>query len=159
MDHVDRILAQWRSARPGLDVSPMAVIGRLSRAAAVVDARLAETFASHGIDAGTFDVLATLARQGEPFRITPAELAADAMITSSAVAQRLNRLDRLGLVVREPNPDDGRGKFVRLTDAGRELLDRVLPDHLATEREILAPLTAGERSALAGLLSKLAGEG
>ncbi|MDQ1126611.1 DNA-binding MarR family transcriptional regulator [Microbacterium sp. SORGH_AS 505] len=159
MDHVDRILAQWRTARPGLDVSPMAVIGRLSRAAAVVDGRLAETFASHGIDAGTFDVLATLARQGEPFRITPAELAADAMITSSAVAQRLNRLDRLGLVIREPNPDDGRGKFVRLTDAGRALLDAVLPDHLTTEREILAPLTAAERRTLAGLLSKLAGEG
>ncbi|MDT3345858.1 MarR family winged helix-turn-helix transcriptional regulator [Microbacterium aquilitoris] len=158
MDHVDRILSQWRTARPGLDVSPMAVIGRLSRAAAVVDARLAATFASHGIDAGTFDVLATLARQGEPFRITPAELAADAMITSSAVAQRLNRLDRLGLVVREPNPDDGRGKFVRLTDAGRELLDTVLPDHLATEREILAPLTAAERDTLAGLLSKLTSE-
>ncbi|AZS43071.1 MarR family winged helix-turn-helix transcriptional regulator [Microbacterium oleivorans] len=159
MDHVDRILAQWRRARPGLDVSPMAVIGRLGRAAAVVDARLAATFASHGIDAGTFDVLATLARQGEPFRITPAELAADAMITSSAVAQRLNRLDRLGLVVREPNPDDGRGKFVRLTDAGRELLDAVLPDHLVTEREILAPLSVEERDTLAGLLSKLAGGG
>lgn len=159
MDHVDRILAQWNRARPGLDVSPMAVIGRLGRAAAVVDARLAATFASHGIDAGTFDVLATLARQGEPFRITPAELAADAMITSSAVAQRLNRLDRLGLVVREPNPDDGRGKFVRLTDAGRELLDAVLPDHLVTEREILAPLSVEERDTLAGLLSKLAGGG
>lgn len=159
MDHVDRILAQWRRARPGLDVSPMAVIGRLGRAAAVVDARLAATFASHGIDSGTFDVLATLARQGEPFRITPAELAADAMITSSAVAQRLNRLDRLGLVVREPNPDDGRGKFVRLTDAGRELLDAVLPDHLVTEREILAPLSVEERDTLAGLLSKLAGGG
>jgi len=104
-------------------------------------------------------VLATLARQGEPFRITPAELAADAMITSSAVAQRLNRLDRLGLVIREPNPDDGRGKFVRLTDTGRELLDRVLPDHLATEREILASLTAAERDTLAGLLSKLTSEG
>lgn len=159
MDHVDRILAQWNRARPGLDVSPMAVIGRLGRAAAVVDARLAATFASHGIDSGTFDVLATLARQGETFRITPAELAADAMITSSAVAQRLNRLDRLGLVVREPNPDDGRGKFVRLTDAGRELLDAVLPDHLVTEREILAPLSAEERDTLAGLLSKLAGGG
>ncbi len=60
--------------------------------------------------------------------------------------------------MREPNPDDGRGKFVRLTDAGRELLDAVLPDHLATEREILAPLTAAERDTLAGLLSKLTSE-
>ena len=157
MDHVDRIVAQWRVERPDLDSAPMAVIGRLSRASAVVVSRLAATFARHGIDASTFDVLATLARQGPPYRITPAELAADSMITTSAVAQRLNRLDTLGLVTREPNPDDGRGKFVLLTPAGRELLDRVLPDHLATEEDLLAPLSADERNVLSQLLAKMAG--
>lgn len=156
MDHVDRILAQWRIARPDLDVTPMAVIGRLSRAAAIVDAQLASNFAAHGIDAATFDVLATLARQGPPSRVTPAELAADSMITTSAVAQRLNRLDRLGLVVREPNPDDGRGKFVRLTSAGRQLVDKVLPDHLATEETLLAKLSMDDRDTLAQLLARLA---
>lgn len=134
----------------------MAVIGRLSRASAVVDARLAATFASHGIDASTFDVLATLARQGPPYRVTPAELAANSMITTSAVAQRLNRLDKLGLVTREPNPDDGRGKFVQLTPAGHELVDKVLPDHLATEEDLLAPLSADDRNTLTQLLARLA---
>ena len=155
MDHVDRILAQWRVERPELDTTPMAVIGRLSRASASVDARLAATFAAHGIDAATFDVLATLTRQGPPYRLTPAELAADSMITSSAVAQRLNRLETLGFVTREPNPSDGRGKLVQLTAAGRALLDRVLPEHLATEEFLLAPLAAGERATLAGLLARL----
>lgn len=156
MDHVDRIVAQWRLERPDLDSTPMAVIGRLSRASAAVDARLAATFAAHDVDASTFDVLATLARQGPPYRITPAELAASSMITSSAVAQRLNRLDKLGLVTREPHPDDGRGKFVQITMAGRELLDKVLPDHLATEEAILEPLSAHDRNMLAQLLAKLA---
>jgi DNA-binding MarR family transcriptional regulator len=156
MDHVDRIVAQWRVERPDLDSTPMAVIGRLSRASAIVDARLAATFASHGIDASTFDVLATLARHGPPYRVTPAELAAHSMITTSAVAQRLNRLDKLGLVTREPNPHDGRGKFVQLTPAGRELVDKVLPDHLATEEDLLAPLSADDRNTLAQLLARLA---
>lgn len=156
MDHVDRIVEQWRLERPDLDPAPMAVFGRLSRASAAVDARLAATFATHGIDASTFDVLATLARQGAPYRITPAELAADSMITTSAVAQRLNRLDKLGFITREPHPDDGRGKFVRITTAGRELLDKVLPDHLTTEETILAPLSTDERNMLAQLLTKLA---
>ncbi|MFG6401225.1 MarR family winged helix-turn-helix transcriptional regulator [Microbacterium sp. P04] len=155
MDHVDRILSQWQSERPDLDVSPMAVIGRLSRAAAAVEARLAATFSQHGIDAATFDVLATLLRQGAPHQATPAALAAESMITSSAVAQRLNRLEALGLIAREPNPADKRGKFVRLTDAGRRLVDEVLPHHLATEEEVLAPLSARERAALAELLSRL----
>ncbi|MFP7761407.1 MarR family winged helix-turn-helix transcriptional regulator [Marisediminicola sp. LYQ85] len=156
MDAVDRIVEQWRVERPDLDPSPMVVIGRLSRASAIVDARLAATFATHGIDAATFDVLATLARQGAPYRITPAELAANSMITTSAVAQRLNRLDGLGLVTREPNPDDGRGKFVQLTAAGRTLVDAVLPDHLATEEELLSALSPDERNTLAQLLSRLA---
>lgn len=159
MDQVDRIIAQWRAERPDVDPSPMAVIGRLSRASAVADARLAATFAAHGIDAATFDVLATLARQGPPYRVTPAELAANSMVTTSAVAQRLNRLERLGLLTREPNPDDGRGKFVQLTSQGRELLDEVLPDHLATEEGLLARLSADDRNTLAQLLARLIQQG
>jgi hypothetical protein len=85
-DHVDGILAQWRRERPDLDTSPMAVIGRLSRAANAVGARLDRTFAAYDLDRGSFDVLATLLRNGPPHRLTPAGLAADAMITSAAVA-------------------------------------------------------------------------
>jgi DNA-binding MarR family transcriptional regulator len=156
MDHVDCVLEQWRTERPDLDPSPMAVIGRLSRAAAFVDASLAGTFARHGIDASTFDVLATLRRQGSPFQLAPAALATEAMVTTSAVAQRLNRLETLGLVARLPHPDDGRGKLVKLTPAGKKLVDRVLPDHLATEEALLRTLSTQERSTLAELLSRFA---
>ncbi|MEH0108495.1 MarR family transcriptional regulator [Tersicoccus sp. MR15.9] len=155
MDHLDHVLRQWQAERPDLDTSPMGVIGRLSRASAAVDARLAATFTAHGIDAATFDVLATLVRQGPPYRMSPAELAADAMITSSAVAQRLNRLERGGWIRRQPRPGDGRGKLVEITSAGRAVVDQVLPDHLATEESILEPLSAGERHQLAQLLAHL----
>jgi DNA-binding MarR family transcriptional regulator len=155
MDHVDRILEQWRAERPDLDPSPMAVVGRLARASAALTAGTDATFARHGIDASTFDVLATLRRQGSPHRLAPAELAQESMITTSAVAQRLNRLEGLGLVTRLPRPEDGRGKLVELTPAGRELVDRVLPDHLATEEALLAPLDARERRTLAELLARL----
>lgn len=154
MDHVERILSQWAEERPGLDVTPMAVIGRLARAAARVDSHLAQTFAGHGIDAGTFDVLATLRRQGAPYEISPAALAAESMITTSAVAQRLNRLEARGLIARAPNPHDGRGTLVRLTEAGSELVDRVLPDHLAAEAELLTAFDATERAQLAELLAR-----
>jgi DNA-binding MarR family transcriptional regulator len=156
MDHVDHILDQWAAERPDLDVSPMAVIGRLARAATRVDARLDATFARHGIDGGIFDVLATLTRQGHPYRITPVQLADEAMITSSAVAQRLNRLVALGLVRRLPNPEDRRSTLVELTPAGADLVARVLPDHLATEEELLGGLTADERATLAALLARVA---
>ncbi|GAA3395079.1 MarR family winged helix-turn-helix transcriptional regulator [Cryptosporangium minutisporangium] len=154
-DHVDGILAQWHRERPDLDVSPMAVIGRLSRAAVAVDARLARNFAAHGLDRASFDVLATLLRNGPPHRLTPAALAADSMITSSAVAQRLNRLEARGLVARAPNPEDGRGSLVTLTPAGKAAVEETLPDHLATEEELLADLSPAERTVLADLLARL----
>ncbi|GAA0235959.1 MarR family transcriptional regulator [Cryptosporangium japonicum] len=154
-DHVDRILAQWRRERPDLDVSPMAVIGRLSRAAAAVHGRLDRTFAAHDLDRGSFDVLATLLRNGPPHRLTPAQLAADAMITSAAVAQRLNRLESRGLVTRAPNPDDGRGSLVSLTAAGKAAVEATLPAHLATEQELLADLSPEERETLAALLARV----
>lgn len=152
---LDRIIAQWNAEKPELDVSPMAVIGRLSRAAQAVDSRLAATFAAHELDSSTFDVLATLLRSGAPHRLTPAALAHDAMISSSAVAQRLNKLEGRGLVSRMANPDDGRGTLVSLTPAGRELIEATLPDHLATEHAIIAALSKAEQAHLAALLQKL----
>lgn len=155
-DHVDRILAQWAAERPDLDVSAMAVLGRLARAARLADARLGVTFASHGLDAASFDVLATLRRNGEPFRLTPTEIQQSAMVTSSAIAQRLNRLERDGLVLRSPNAADGRGTVVSLTPAGRALIDRALPDHVANQERMLAGLTDAQRAALPTLLQALA---
>ena len=30
MDHVDRILSQWKQVRPDLDVAPMETVGRIN---------------------------------------------------------------------------------------------------------------------------------
>jgi DNA-binding MarR family transcriptional regulator len=154
-DHVDLVLGQWQAQRPDLDVSPMAVIGRLSRLARLVDAELGRTFAGHDLDRASFDVLATLRRSTPPHRLTPTELMRASMVTSGAVTQRLDRLEARGLVVRTPNEHDGRGVVVVLTDAGRELVDRVLPDHLATEDRLLSALSKEERTALAATLKQV----
>ncbi|WP_425862441.1 MarR family winged helix-turn-helix transcriptional regulator [Arthrobacter sp. TWP1-1] len=155
-DHLDRILEQWRIEKPHLDASPMAVIGRLSRASAAINSRLAITFAKHELDSSSFDVLATLLRSGTPYCLTPAVLARDSMISTSAVAQRLNKLESRSLVTRKVNPDDGRGTLVALTPAGRTLIEEALPDHLATEHAITGLLTKAEQAQLATLLQKLA---
>lgn len=155
-DHLDRILEQWRIEKPHLDVSPMAVIGRLSRASAAINARLAITFARHELDSSSFDVLATLLRSGTPYCLTPAILARDSMISTSAVAQRLNKLESRALVTRKVNPDDGRGTLVALTPAGRKLIEAALPDHVTTEHAITGVLTKAEQAQLAALLQKLA---
>ncbi len=154
-DHVDRVLEQWGRQRPDLDVSPMAVIGRLKRLSRLIDAELRRTFSAYGLDAASFDVLATLRRSEPPHRLTPAELMRAAMVTSGAITQRLDRLEERGLVTRTPSASDGRVVHVALTDEGRALIDRTLPAHVDNEDRLLAALTAAERDTLADALRNL----
>lgn len=155
MDAVDRILDQWARERPELDVSPIGVVGRLHRVGALLETGLRTLFAQHGLGNGDFDVLATLRRSGEPFRLAPGALSASMMITSGAVTKRIDRLERAGLVTRTVSVTDARGRVVGLTDEGLALVDELVERHVANEDRLLKALDAGERRHLAALLSKL----
>ncbi|MEU8892365.1 MarR family transcriptional regulator [Streptomyces sp. NPDC048442] len=154
-DHVDLVLEQWHEQRPDLDVSPMAVIGRLKRLTLLIEPVMKHTFASHGLDPASFDVLATLRRNGPDRHLTPAELMRSAMVTSGAVTQRLDRLQERGLVTRRPSPTDGRVVQVALTEKGLALIEGALPDHLATEAGLLSALPPAELAHLAESLKAL----
>ena len=62
--------------RPDLDVSPIAVIGRVSRLSRLIDRRLTENFARFGIESWMYDVLATLRRSGEPYELSAGDSSA-----------------------------------------------------------------------------------
>src|SRR3954453_19694057 len=108
-DGVDTIIEQWRAARPALDPSPIGAIGRISRPARELEARLEPVYREHGLEAGWHDVLATLRRQGPPFRLRVTDLTDALMITSSGTTKRLDRLEQAGLLARQPDPADRRG--------------------------------------------------
>src|SRR5687768_786952 len=61
-DEVDRLVAGWRRALPGLDVSPLEVLSRVSRLAKHLDRQRSAVFARHDLETWTFDVLAALRR-------------------------------------------------------------------------------------------------
>src|SRR5215468_6279975 len=136
-DAVDRITEQWNAVRPDLDVTPLGVIGRVSRLSRLVDRRLAENFARHGIENWMYDVLATLRRSGPPYELTAGELVSQSMVTTGAITNRIDRLEERGLVERA-GAADRRKVVVRLTAAGRDLVDEIVAGHMATEAEILS---------------------
>lgn len=154
-DGVDDILDQWQRERPDLDASPMGVIGRLSRLSRELERRLDPVYARYGLEAGLFDVLATLRRAGAPQRMRPSDLAQAMMLTSSGTTKRLDRLESAGLIVRRRDPDDRRGLLIELTPTGRQLVDAAVTGHVANEHRLLQALTLAERNQLAGLLRKL----
>jgi DNA-binding MarR family transcriptional regulator len=153
-DAVDLILEQWARERPDLDCSPMGIIGRISQLQREVYLAQRATFARHGLDVPSFDVLAALLRAGPPYQLTPTALMRTALVTSGAITQRLDRLEERGLITRERSDADGRAVVVTLTEAGRVALDGALPDHLETERALLEGLSEAERQQLAGLLRR-----
>ncbi|MFB7122526.1 MarR family winged helix-turn-helix transcriptional regulator [Kitasatospora sp. NPDC056273] len=154
-DTVDDIVEQWARARPELDAGPMALIGRLRRLNVRVDNALREYFTACGLDSSEFDVLATLRRSGEPYELNARALLKSAMVTSGAITNRVDRLSAKGLVERNPCPTDRRAVLVRLTPAGKELIDGALAGHVRNEERILSALDADERNRLDALLRKL----
>lgn len=154
-DRVDRYLEQWRTARPDLDPAPMGVVGRLSRAAQLLDKELRSFFTANGLQPGEFDILATLRRSGEPYCLTPGALLGSSMVTSGAITNRLDHLVAKGYVTRETDPANRRSVLITLTDAGREKVDGVVAEHLENERRLLTALTPAEQDRLANLLRKL----
>lgn len=155
-DRAQLAAEQWQQQRPDLDDFAMAVIGRLGELSQLISRdHLLPFFAEHNLQAGEFDVLATLRRSGEPYALTPTVLYESAMISSGGMTSRIDRLEKTGLVERRKHPSDRRGVLVALTPAGFELIERILTDHVANLQRILAVLDDAERRQLHGLTGKL----
>lgn len=154
-DEVDQILAAWARELPGLDVTPLASLSRISRLAKHLDRARREAFAAHDLEVWEFDVLAALHRQGRPHELSPGELIRQTLSTSGTMTNRVNRLEARGLVSRQPNADDRRGVLVRLTEDGCLRVQRALTDLLGYEQRVLAAIAPAERQELAGLLRRL----
>ncbi|WP_214402101.1 MarR family winged helix-turn-helix transcriptional regulator [Pseudonocardia lacus] len=159
MDEVDRHIEQWRVERPDLPeagLRAMGLFGRLGRLAAKVGPYIeGHLIARHELTVAEFDVLAALRRAGEPFTLTPGALARAMMLSPSATTNRLDNLERRGLVTRSLDPGNRRSMPVTLTAEGRRLVDAAVVDHVATEQELLGPLSAEQIDRVNELLGRM----
>src|SRR5690554_354056 len=155
MNRVKSAIGQWQRELPGLDLLPMEVVGYLKTSQLVTKARLEAFFKEHGLQAGEFDVLATLRRAGAPYALTPTQLFETLMVSSGGMTNRLDRLEKAGLIVRAPNPEDRRGTLVSLTEPGLVLMNRLVPLHVANEARLLSALSREGQATLGRLLGKM----
>ena len=156
MDRAEFAATQWTAERPDLNLLPMTVLGRLAEAAQVIARdHLEPVFARHGLKRGEFDVIATLRRAGIPYALTPTSLYRSTMVSSGGMTNRLDRLEKLGLIERRPNASDRRGLMVGLTAKGLTLIDELIDAHVANQEKIVGALSKAEQKALNQLLGKL----
>ncbi|WP_447754141.1 MarR family winged helix-turn-helix transcriptional regulator [Sphingopyxis fribergensis] len=155
IDDVDRFRADWARELPDLDTRGMATLGRMLRIIGRMRPPILKVMEEHGLDGGTFDVLATLRRSGPPYRMRPTEMYASMMVTSGGLTARLAKLETAGLISRPPAADDGRSLLAELTPAGFALVETVFRKDMAIETRMLSGLSEEEQQALEALLRKL----
>lgn len=110
---------------------------------------------NHKIALASYDVLVQLA-EAPAYRLRMAELADAVLISRSGLTRLVDRLQREGLVERQPDPEDARGLFTVLTVKGRSALREAAVVHLAgVSRLYLDRLTPEENAELARLMTKL----
>jgi DNA-binding MarR family transcriptional regulator len=136
-------------ARSGLKQPGVLAWLRLAR----VFSKLEHTAHAHlrcaGLSVAQFDVLAQVgAREG----CTQQELADALLVTKGNVTQLLDRMEDAGLLTRR---QEGRAKRVCLTEAGRRLRERIVPEHEAVMAGLFAPLSEEEQRRLLALLRTL----
>ena len=119
--------------------------------------RLRAERGDHGLTLTQLAAMATLHRHGA---MTPGELAAHERDRPPSMTRTVTGLENLGLVVRTPDPEDGRQVLVSLSEQGQDILraDRAQREQWLARR--LAALDPSDRATLqraAAILDRLAG--
>ncbi|MFI9406950.1 MarR family winged helix-turn-helix transcriptional regulator [Nocardia sp. NPDC052316] len=154
-DSVAAAMDQWSRQRPDIDFWPIGVVGRLMRLSRMWDKEIKDFLAEHGLEPGEFDVLSTLRRSGAPYELSAGTFLKTSLVTTGAITLRVDRMHDKGLVTRTRDENDRRSVKIRLTDHGLEVIDRVLPLHIANEARLLEALPPEVNDQLAVTLSAL----
>ena len=135
----------------------MEVYSRVARLARHLDLARKEAFSAQGMEPWEFDVLSVLRRAASPYSLTPGTLLQELLVSSGTMTNRIDRLEKKGLVKRTPSPHDRRAVLVTLTDLGVHpgLVTSALKELLMRESELLAPLGRGRAETLSALLRQL----
>lgn len=127
---------------------------RLALLAEAVSRSMAQIYAERfDLSRDEWRVLSALAGAGSPART--AQVIEHATLDKVAVSRALLRLEGKGLVARDTDPDDSRGRLIRLLPAGRALYRKIVPMVRSREAFLLEGLEPAERSALDAALAKL----
>ncbi len=150
-DPIARAAETWQ-ARFG-DAKAMAAVTAIMRVQQILLGQLDTLLRPHGLTFARYEalVLLSFSRDGAlPMRLIGERL----MVHPTSVTNTIDRLERQELVVRKPNPRDGRGTLAEITPAGREVMQRATDDLMGAEFG-MGGYAPGELDDMFGLLRAL----
>lgn len=150
-DHCDEHAASAAERWPEIDPVVEAVVNRIAKIDRYVDRAAADTLEAFGLTLGEMKALLHL-NHG---RQTHGELTRQMLVSTGTMTNRLDKLEKAGLVVRHPDPKDRRGVIVEITPEGRDVLDHYIAVQAKRERELMSAMPDEDRAELGRLLRKL----
>jgi DNA-binding MarR family transcriptional regulator len=108
-----------------------------------------------GLSGADYEVLAVLSAH-DGGRMPARELCNALGWEKSRVSHQMRRMEKDGLIGREPNPDDARSTMVCLLPAGRAAIEKAAPGHVEdVRRNFIDLLTPAELKTLATLNERI----
>jgi DNA-binding MarR family transcriptional regulator len=129
-DPIARAAETWE-VRFG-DAKAMAAVTAIMRVQQILLGQLDALLRPHGLTFARYEalVLLSFSRDGAlPMRVIGERL----MVHPTSVTNTIDRLELQHLVVRKPNPRDGRGTLAEITTEGREVMRRATADLMQAE--------------------------
>ena len=106
----------------------------------------------YGLNASEFGVLELLYNKGpHPLQ----QIGGKILITSGTITYVIDKLVKKGLLTRRPCDMDRRIIYAELTEAGKQRMDEILPNHYKTLAESFSSLNSEEKEQAIGLLKKI----
>jgi DNA-binding MarR family transcriptional regulator len=154
-DRVDELLEQWAPKLPPIDLDIEGAVQRIQWIYKLIERQMEETLGEHELSHGEWKILRELAMEDPPYRSSPGRLARREGLSSGAMTNRLDQLEKAGLVRRLPDPDDRRALKVELTDKGHKLWADTLSVQASKEARLAEALGERELTQLNKLLRKV----
>lgn len=117
-----------------------------------LEAHATRNIRGFGMGQSDFGVLEVLLHRGP---LSVKQIGAKVLLTSGSMTAAVDRLETRGLVSRQDDAEDRRSRIIHLTDAGRELIERVFAEHREAMEEAVAGFPVEERAALIQSLRQL----
>ena len=124
----------------------------LWKAARAVEAYAGKSISELEMCGSDFAVLEALLHKG-PLTIT--EIQAKVLLASGSMTAAVDRVEKMGLVIRKTTAKDRRARILELTPQGRRLIEKAFAEHVLYLEEAMSALDAKEKIQLYGVLKKL----
>ncbi len=138
---MDAFIDNWRREFPELDQPAFDFVKRAAQLGQLLEEALIECLAPWNLGKADYSVLSILRVVGPPYELRPTDLRNRLLLTSGGVSNIVNRLQRLELVERTPDPADGRSSWVRLTPGGVDTSEETIRTWAAVQERMLSSLT------------------